>query len=56
MCPRDSLLDITGSKVLDLKPGANDIRHLVPGVYFVRGPKTEDGRPDAALRKVVVTR
>ncbi len=50
------LLDITGSKVLDLHPGANDVRALAPGVYFVRGPKTEDGRPDAAIRKVVVTR
>ncbi len=30
------LLDITGRKVADLKSGANDIRHLSPGVYFVR--------------------
>ena len=56
MCPRDSLLDISGRKVLDLRHGANDVRALAPGVYFVRGPETKDGRPDAALRKVVVTR
>ena len=44
------LLDITGRKVLSLVPGPNDIRHLSPGVYFVR---TEDGEP---VRKVVVQR
>ena len=31
-----SLLDITGRKMLDLHPGANDIRHIAPGVYFIR--------------------
>jgi len=43
VCPRFSetadrveLLNISGRKVLDLKPGANDIRHLSPGVYFYR--------------------
>jgi len=30
------LLDAAGRKVLDLKPGANDVRQLAPGVYFVR--------------------
>ncbi|UCG43147.1 MAG: T9SS type A sorting domain-containing protein, partial [candidate division WOR-3 bacterium] len=30
-----TLLDITGRKVADLKPGANDIRHLAPGIYYV---------------------
>ena len=50
-----SLLDATGRKVLDLHPGANDVRALAPGVYFVRGTKTEDGRPDATVRKVVLT-
>ena len=53
---RAALLDIAGRKALDLNPGTNDVRTLAPGVYFVRGPKTEDGRPSAALRKVVVTR
>jgi hypothetical protein len=50
------LLDISGRKVLDLHTGANDVRALAPGVYFLSGPKTEDGRPDVALRKIVVTR
>jgi len=49
------LTDVSGRKVMDLEPGANDVRALAPGVYFLRGPKTEDGRPDAAVRKVVLT-
>jgi hypothetical protein len=50
------LMDISGRRVLDLHSGANVVRHLSPGVYFVRGSMTEDGRPAAAVRKVVVTR
>jgi CubicO group peptidase (beta-lactamase class C family) len=44
------LLDIAGRKVLDLHPGANDVRTLAPGVYFVREVQAQ------AVRKVVVTR
>ena len=44
------LLDINGRKVMDLRPGANDVRALVPGVYFVREAAAQ------AVRKVVVTR
>jgi parallel beta-helix repeat protein len=33
---RDELLDVSGRKVLDLHPGANDVRALASGVYFVR--------------------
>ena len=44
------LLDIGGRQVMVLKPGANDVRALAPGVYFVRGAQTQ------AIRKVVVTR
>jgi hypothetical protein len=29
------LLDISGRKVLDLRPGANNVGRLAPGVYFV---------------------
>lgn len=29
------LFDINGQKVINLHPGANDIRHLAPGVYFI---------------------
>jgi YVTN family beta-propeller protein len=43
------LLDIAGREVLDLHPGANDVRRLPPGVYFVR-------ERSASIRKVIVTR
>jgi hypothetical protein len=45
-----SLLDISGRMVLDLKPGANDVSRLNPGVYFVRD---SEARP---VTKVVVAR
>jgi hypothetical protein len=51
-----SLLDVSGREVMTLKLGENDVRALAPGVYFLRRPKTEDGRPDAAVTKVVITR
>jgi hypothetical protein len=41
---------------MSLQPGENDIRHLAPGVYFVRRPETEDGRPRTAVRKIVIQR
>jgi len=31
-----SLLDISGRKVVELQPGANDVSYLPAGVYFVR--------------------
>lgn len=50
-----SLLSIDGRKVLDLRPGANDVRALAPGIYFVRsGPSTESRQP-SAVTKVVLT-
>jgi len=42
--------------MLRLKPGANDVRALAPGVYFIRRPVTEDGRPGASVRKVLLTK
>ncbi len=47
--PAAGLLDISGRKVLDLNPGANDVRALAPGVYFVQEPRTR------SVRKVVLT-
>ena len=44
------LLNAVGRKVMDLAPGANDVRHLSPGVYFVRTGDTEN------LRRVVLAR
>jgi hypothetical protein len=59
-----ALLDISGRKVLDLHPGANDVRILAPGVYFCRltagfTPSAEPpavGRRPSAVTKVVITR
>lgn len=54
------LLDITGRKVVDLKSGTNDIRHLAPGVYFIREQSAFisqlSGRPAMNIAKVVVVR
>jgi hypothetical protein len=50
---RAALLDISGRKVLDLKPGANDVRTLAPGVYFVHS--AIDNRQSKMI-KVVITR
>jgi hypothetical protein len=48
------LLDASGRKVLDLHLGVNDVSRLAPGVYFVRGPETGDGRPEATQKVVLV--
>ena len=50
-----SLLDISGRKVLDLHPGANDVSRLSPGVYFVR-PASGVMRAAPSVAKVVVTK
>ncbi len=54
-CPRTgtvpkALLDISGRKVMELRPGANDVRCLSPGVYFVGETQAR------AIHKVVVLR
>jgi hypothetical protein len=51
-----SLLDINGRKVLDLRPGANDVRALAPGVYFVREQLQAASLKPQAVHKVVLTR
>jgi hypothetical protein len=53
--PTAGLVDASGGKVMELKPGANDIRRLSPGVYFVHEP-TADSRQLTAVRKVVIQR
>jgi hypothetical protein len=47
------LLDASGRVVMDLKPGPNDIRHVAPGVYFVR---SADSGERSAVRKVIIQR
>ena len=51
------LLDASGRVVISLQPGPNDIRHLAPGVYFVReeGPRGQ-GSQGPSVRKVVIQR
>jgi hypothetical protein len=49
---RAELLDISGRVVLTLKPGANDVRGLAPGAYFVREAKAH--ARVQAVRRVVI--
>ena len=45
------LLDVSGRRVMNLRAGANDVRALAPGVYFVR---TAQAQAQAqAVRKVI---
>jgi DNA-binding beta-propeller fold protein YncE len=53
---RAVLLDISGRKVMDLHAGANDVRGLAPGVYFVLQAQAQAGSRPPVVRKVVVTR
>jgi hypothetical protein len=39
---------------MELLPGANDVRALAPGVYFVR--EAQEQAKAQAIRKVVLTR
>jgi hypothetical protein len=49
------LLDVSGRKVMDLRPGANDVRALVPSVYFVRrAPGVE--RDASSVIKLVIAK
>jgi hypothetical protein len=48
--PGPVLLDVSGRKALDLKPGENDVRHLAPGVYFIGEARAQ------AIRKIVITK
>jgi hypothetical protein len=52
------LLDAAGRKVMDLRPGPNDVRSLASGVYFVRSePSAVSGKPSAvSCQKIVVQR
>jgi len=49
-----ALLDVSGRKVLDLEPGANDVSQLTPGVYFVKA--VGEGSSTAYVHKVAVLR
>jgi hypothetical protein len=49
------LLDISGREVAKLQPGENDVRHLSPGIYFVRQTSSVE-REASRVRKVILTR
>jgi hypothetical protein len=49
-----SLLDISGRKVMSLRPGANDVSALSPGVYFVRQSSGVE-RAASSVTKIVLT-
>jgi len=53
---RAEMLDPTGRKVMDLHAGANDVRALAPGVYFVREEPSVVSREPSAFAKVIVAR
>lgn len=50
---RAELLDLSGRVVIPLSPGQNDIRHLAPGVYFVRETSGVE-RGASRVRKVII--
>jgi len=50
---RGELLDASGRRVLDLKPGANDVSRLAPGVYFVHSTLANR---QSSIAKVIVAR
>ena len=52
---RAELLDAAGRQVLSLRPGANDVSGLAPGVYFVRRASGV-GRDASSVTKVVIQR
>jgi hypothetical protein len=52
--PTSWLLDATGRKVLTLHVGANDVRSLPAGIYFVRIAQAQ--AQAQAIRKIIVTR
>ena len=53
---RAALLDIAGRRVLDLKPGPNDVNSLAPVVYFVRSEPSAVSRGPSTVTKVVIQR
>jgi len=50
------LLDVSGRKVMTLQSGANDVRALAPGIYFVREAEAQAQAPAQAIKKIVVAR
>jgi YVTN family beta-propeller protein len=53
---RAELLDAAGRRVMSLEAGANDVRALAPGVYFIRGTRAQAQAQAQAVQKIVITR
>ena len=51
-----SLMDVSGRKVLGLHAGANDVRVLAPGVYFICEKPQAPGLKPEAVRKIVIAK
>jgi len=51
-----SLFSLSGVKVLDLVPGANDVSALAPGVYFIHSGPSAVSRKPSAILKVTIAR
>jgi DNA-binding beta-propeller fold protein YncE len=51
-----SLVNVSGRRVMALRPGANDVRALPPGVYFVRPEPSAVSDQSSAVTKVVIAR
>ena len=53
---RAELLDISGRETMELKPGANDVARLPPGVYFVREERAGSRKQSvSSIKKIVLT-
>jgi hypothetical protein len=50
------LLDVAGRRVLDLKPGPNDVSRLPSGMYFISEWTRTSARNAHIVRKVVLLR
>ena len=50
-----TLLDLMGRKVMELRSGPNDVRHLAPGVYFLRQVSGVE-RKASGVTKVIIAR
>ncbi len=51
-----NLLDVSGRRVMKLRPGANPVRHLAPGVYFIREHSAFSKEHSGLVQKVVILR
>jgi hypothetical protein len=50
-----ALLETYGQRVIEPQTGPNDVRHLAPGIYFVREEPQASSRQLQAVRKIIIT-